>query len=300
VSPVWPQLREGSPSQAASICLRSSLGRNTGRSNPQASVGGRAENTSPPGDHGLKVPIGRKGFTHPSPLTSPRDGVSAVSPGVLTRSAASGSPASRCTQPTLKHILAGGSRTPEKRHSAPSQSPRATACTPWCQSRTWSPTERMEARMPDRDGSRRLGSGLGERGAAAGKGPTVTWGTADLAQGFAARTAAWGSGAPERRRVKARAADAGCSVRLVSPAAAQRIPVRGPAPHNHALPHRPRPVPRFSDSATPPFSSPRPPPSSSTPGHAPSPPGAPHAPSASQATPIAVRPRPRSFRGGAL
>ena len=66
----------------------------------------------------------------------------------LTRSAASGSPASRCTQPTLKLTLAGGSETLEKRCRAQSQSPRATACAPWCQSRSRSPSEGMAEWTP--------------------------------------------------------------------------------------------------------------------------------------------------------
>ena len=56
-----------------------------------------------------KVPQGQR-------TASPRGGVSATNPGGarlsgprLTRSAASGFPANRCTQPTLKHILADGS-----------------------------------------------------------------------------------------------------------------------------------------------------------------------------------------------
>lgn len=115
----------------------------------------------------------------------------------LTRSAASGSPASRCTQPTLKLTLAGGSETLEKRRRAQSQSPRATACAPWCQSRSRSPSEAMaEWTSSGPRGSRRFPAGSREaQGAAVTVLPQGCWGRGPRGRGPGIRRPARAEGA---------------------------------------------------------------------------------------------------------
>lgn len=51
----------------------------------------------------------------------------------LTRRASRSRPARRCTQPTLKQILAGGSSMPHSVSKAASQSPPSAASAAWCQ-----------------------------------------------------------------------------------------------------------------------------------------------------------------------